>query len=652
MQSVSMWFAETAQQQGRQLVTRVYVQWDDATWTDESDYLESHTGSLRFGAPGEELTPPGDVGDATIVLQNFGRFEEAGTLAAYIGGPAGLFGKRVRLEVGFRAFGGNSIVEELVCVFTGVIYNWTPGTKLTLQCRDMGYAYMQHKTSCTIRVSRRADQLIADYADLASVPAGARVLDTSSFVVPWGWLDDEGVVEEMWEVARAEGARIYFDQLGRLRFETVQHWACHATPDLVLDASYRELREQPSPDALATSITVEWAGRYVGAETVLYTLEESKVIRPGETLEFEARFSHPCLQYSALAASDYKIVSVGGVDMAGSMTVSLPSEQRFAQRCTVRLSNSHTNLAATVIFLQIRGYPLLGGPTEQVTVQAAVPPTPWLRNRNLRGNMYMQTWEQAVTQAQFLAGRYQRLTRVATLTDLPGLPQLELGDRVRWLESKPEFELLANTSFESNTSGWAITSYGPLVTRTSGYGAIDGAYALLADFTPAGTNAYALVLSTAVPCTPGDIYGLTGWCKQIWSAFSAAQGVDVGLRFLDSGGNVVQDNLSAAAADEGNWVAFSTQYSAPAGANQVQAYLQPYAANGGGTGFKALLDGLSLCRVGAYREGFVIGLSWRYAADHGYRQTLQLLDATQLYPHADYFVIGETALGAAGRAWY
>ncbi len=652
MQSVSTWFAETAQQQGRQLVTRVYVQWDGATWTDESDYLESHMGNLRFGAPGDELTPPGDVGDATVILQNFGRFAEAGPLAAYIGGPGGLFGKQVRLEVGFRAFGGNIIVEELVCVFTGVIYNWTPGAKLTLQCRDLGYAYMQHKTSCAVSAQRRADQLIADYADLAGVPAGARVLDTSSFVVPWGWLDDESIVEEMWEVARAEGARIYFDQLGRLRYESVQYWARKTTPDLVLDALYHDWHEQPSPDALATSVTVEWAGRYVGAETVLYTLEENKVIRPGETLEFEARFSHPCLQYSALAASDYKIVSIGGVDMAGSVTVSLPAEQRFAQRCTVRLSNNHATLAASVIFLQIRGYPLLGGPTEQVTVQAVVPPTPWLRNRNLRGNMYMQTWVQAVTQAQFLAGRHQRLARIATLTDLPGLPQIELGDRIRWASIAPAPELLANTSFENATTGWAIAAYGPLVTRTSSYDAVNGNYALLADFTPAGTNAYALILSTAVPCNPGDIYGLTGWCKQLWSVFSAAQGVDVGLRFLDSGDNVLQDNLIAASADAGNWVAFSTECSAPTGASQVQAYLQPYAANGGGTGFKALLDGLSLRCVVAYREGFVIGLSWRCAADHGYRQTLQLLDAEQLSPYADYFVIGETALGAAGRAWY
>lgn len=652
MQNVSTWFAETAQQQGRQLVTRVYVQWDGATWTDESDYLESHTGSLRFGAPGDELTPPGDVGEATVVLQNFGRFDEAGPLAAYIGGPGGLFGKQVKLEVGFQAFGGDIIVEERVCVFTGVIYNWTPGVKLTLQCRDMGYAYLQHKTSCAVLVQRRADQLIADYANLAGVPVGARVLDVSSFVVPWGWLDDESVVEEMWEVARAEGARIYFDQLGQLRFETAQHWARHTTPDLVLDGTYRDWSEQSSPDALATSITVEWSGRYVGAETVLYTLEESKVIRPGETLEFEARFSHPCLQYSALAASDYKIVSVGGVDMAGSVTVSLPPQQRFAQRCTVRLSNSHANLAASVIFLQIRGYPLLGGPTEQVTAQAALPPTPWLRNRNLRGNMYMQTWVQALTQAQFLAGRQQRLTRIATLTDLPGLPQLELGDRVRWQQYLTSLELLTNTSFEFDTTGWTITPRpGVVVQRRSVVDAPDGSYVLETLFGSAAGFTWATIRSAPVACAPGVICELTGWYRLRWLA-AGTHGLDACLAFLDDAGNVLREDLMAVSPVQDTWTTFTRTQAAPANTAWVQAFLVPSALNGDVTHFGVQLDALSLRQTARPKDGFVIGLSWRYAADHGYRQTLQLLDATQLYPHADYFVIGATALGAAGRAWY
>jgi hypothetical protein len=50
------------------------------------------------------------------------------------------------------------------------------------------------------------------------------------------------------------------------------------------------------------------------------------------------------------------------------------------------------------------------------------------------------------------------------------------------------------------------------------------------------------------------------------------------------------------------------------------------------------------------REGFVIGVHWTF--DQGYSQDIALVDASELFPHPNYFIIGTTALGGYGRCWY
>ena len=54
--------------------------------------------------------------------------------------------------------------------------------------------------------------------------------------------------------------------------------------------------------------------------------------------------------------------------------------------------------------------------------------------------------------------------------------------------------------------------------------------------------------------------------------------------------------------------------------------------------------------ISGTRDGFVIGIRW--TAAEGFVQDVTLLDAEELFPHNDYFVVGTTALGAHGRCWY
>ena len=508
MQAVSADFVAAVQAATRSVASVVEVAWDGNTWVDETSYLVSHTGTLRLAAPGDELIAAGEVGAATVTLRNplvagqgrrFSWRNAAGPLASYIAIPTGLFGKPVRIKQGFWILPEGYIMPMLqtVTIFTGIIYDWEDDpadNTIMLQLRDMGYKYLQHKASSLAQSDLRADAAIAYYADLAGIPEANRILDTASHHIPYSWLDDESLLEEIWEIARAVGGSCYFDQLGKLRFENQIHWAGQATVLWTFaKTAYKTFRPTYGPDNLANRIVVEWSGRFVGAVDTVYSLGEAKLIRPGETLTFEARFSNPLFGYVALAASDYKVISAGGVDMTSAVTVTLLTAFRYAQRCTVQVVNSHTTLAATLIYLHIRGYPLIGGPTEQVTAEAETNPLPFMRSRAVRGNMYVQTVVLAEALAKSLLGRYQQLAPLWTLRDVPGVPQLELGDRVQ--------------------------------------------------------------------CQTSDA-------------------------------------------------------------------------------------------IGADVEGFVIEMTWEASASRGFMQSLTLLDAANLFPYTDYYVIGTTPLGAYGRVWY
>ncbi|MCD6289643.1 MAG: hypothetical protein J7M34_04000 [Anaerolineae bacterium] len=493
MQSVSAGFTTATQAAVRQPVSKLEISWDGSSWTDETDRMIRHSGQLQLNAPGDELIPPGDVGAATVELWNGdGRFSwkrTDGPLYAHIGGDAGLAGKQVRLYQGFMVSGA----PEYVRIFTGVIYTWqedTAADTVTLSLRDMGFAYLQNKASTAMYTDVRVDEWIQQLATLAGI--GSVSLDTSLFRLPYAWLDDESILEEIWRAAQADGGRAYFDQLGVLRFENAAHWLTspHDTVQWSFtESAYQAPASRFSPDDLASRVIVETQGRIPAKEAVVYTLDTLKVAGPGETITFECRLNQPAaLVWTPEAGKDYQAISPGGLDMNGDVIISVT---KYAQRVQVRLANNHATMPAQLIFFQLRGVPLIGGPTEEVIQEAASPPAGLERTRSVRANQYLQMHAQADALASLLRDRHQALMPEWELRGVAGVPQLELGDRVSFVDSQ------------------------------------------------------------------------------------AISGV---------------------------------------------------------------------------REGFVIGIRWTY--DGYFSQDLVILDAENLFPYTDYFVIGQTALGAHGRAWY
>ena len=140
-------------------------------WTDETPYLVSYNTDLRIEPPGEALVPAGDMGSAEVVLWNqAGRYNWQDTdgpspLTAYITGAAAFTGKLMRIWQGFDA--------EYVCIFTGVIAEFTPTTVegvVRLQCKDIGWLYIQDKrSSASCAYDKLPNEWIATLATAAGI---------------------------------------------------------------------------------------------------------------------------------------------------------------------------------------------------------------------------------------------------------------------------------------------------------------------------------------------------------------------------------------------------------------------------------------------------------------------------------------------------
>jgi hypothetical protein len=429
-------------------------------WRDETPYLVSFSVDLRIEPPGEALVPAGDMGNAEVVLWNHdGRYnwqdtDGASPLTAYISGAAAFTGKLIRIWQGFDA--------SYVCIFTGVIAEFTPTTVegvVRLQCKDIGWLYIQDKRSSAVAY----DQLPNEWITTLATDAGMALatLDIGIYRIPYCWLDDESLVEEIWQTAEADGGLTYFDCLGYLRYENALHWASGASLWTFDEGTYQRAEARIDTDALATQVTLEWSGRGQTPEEVIYQLDQAKTIAPGATLTWEARFQYAVTDVFQPSVTDplndYAAVALGGVNVTTSLTVTV-SEIK-AQQALVTVVNGHASRTATLTFLQLRGMPLQGGPTEQESVDVDPPPYSFKRVRALRGNPYLQTQTQGQALANLMAVRCARVHPRWSLSGVPGIPQLELSDRVTFTD------VLAQGASNSRTcvvvgirSEWSLTS--------------------------------------------------------------------------------------------------------------------------------------------------------------------------------------------------
>ena len=432
MISVSAGFLSAARASSTTLTHKVEVQWNGTDWTDETAYVRSFTLTTRVEIPASvELSQGGMDGVGTISLANhtqrFSAWRADGdsTLRTYLESNWGETGIRVRISIGVWV----TSAFEYCPIFNGLIYSIVPDgtTGATMNLRESAWRLYQDRKSTQIMLGWRVEQVINELLDEADwYDTYTALLDTSVFVLPVAWLFDDVVGKEIYLLAASESGRVWVDAYGNMHFESAAAWVSKSV-SIALGASDVKLSPPSSnKDQIASEILVEFQPRNQGARTILKQLDTVRIIPPGGSTTFELRLEEPA--YSIVTPEkvvDYWIDNGAGVPMNDIAVVTTTT---YAQKVDVTISNPHTVYSAVVKFFSVRGTPLVGGPSEQVRRTIDASPL-FQRVRSHTGDIYVQTKNQATYLAGLYAARYGTAPLNWNLV-IPGLPHLEIGDRV------------------------------------------------------------------------------------------------------------------------------------------------------------------------------------------------------------------------------
>ena len=429
----------------RSIAYRLYINWvgDYVTYVNESARLLQASGENRLTSPDAIGGGRGIVDRCQLELDNrdgrYSPLNTGGALYSYIQ-AGGAYNRPMYLEVSID--GGSNYYK----VFTGVIkipQEQTPTpTKpatVTIDCRSMDELLLGRRMSLSLanmlmmhNNGYTEGDVINYWVQLAGKSA---TCDDGVFVLPWAWMDDESVLEEIWQIAAATGGRFYADPDGTMRYEDMTHWlkAPHTTSQETLTrADFQEMQPVYSDSELYNSISVEASSRITGALDVLWEPDEPVTIPPSSTKAITARYRQPA--YSA-NVSTWAAATAGGIDKTSDVSISITGS--YVQRMELSITNSATE-AVTLHPFNVGGVALTGGPTQEETRTSAAngSNSAWwtsratTRSKAIRGNAYIQTRAQAGTLAHYLLQRSEAPRLTYKLKGCPGKSSRRCGDLV------------------------------------------------------------------------------------------------------------------------------------------------------------------------------------------------------------------------------
>ena len=427
----------------RTIAYRLYIAWDGTNYVAESSRLLQASGENRLTSPDAIGSGRGIVDRCQLELDNrdgrYSPLNSSGALYSSIQ-AGGAYNRPMYLEVSID--GGSNYYK----VFTGVIkipQETTPTpTKpatVTIDCRSVDEILLGRRMSLSVADLQMQNDggytegdVINYWVQLAGKSA---TCDDGVFVLPYAWMDDESVLEEIWQIAAATGGRFYADPEGTFRYEDMTHWlkSPHTTSqETFTRADFAELQPIYSDGELYNSVTVEASSRIKGTVDVLWEPDEPVVVPPSSTKAVTARFRQPAWSASA---PTWKAATQGGVDKTSSVTVSVTAS--YVQRMELSIVNAATEAVYMHPF-NISGVALTGGPTQEETRTSAANGSnnSWwtsrgtTRSKAIRGNAYIQTRAQAGTLAHFLLRRSEAPRLTYKLRGCPGKSSRRCGDLV------------------------------------------------------------------------------------------------------------------------------------------------------------------------------------------------------------------------------
>jgi hypothetical protein len=423
---------------------RLYIAWDGTNYTAESTRLIQASGENRLTAPEQVATGRGIVDRCTLELDNAdGRYSPLNTSGALYANiqAGGAYHRPMYLEVSID--GGSNYYR----VFTGVIKlpqerSVTPmqPASVTIDCRSRDELLLGRRMSTNIYDMQDMHLAGATEGDVISywlTQAGySGTIDGGMFPIPWSWLDDESVLEEVWQLASACGGRFYADPDGTLRYEDATHWlkSPHTTSQETLTrADFQAFEPQYTDTDLYSAVTAEASERAPGNLETLWEPDAPLVVPPATTKTIVARFKQAA--YDINWPPTFTATTPSGVDITGSITATMTAAN--VQRLTMTLANADSTNSARLHPFYVFGTPLVGGPTQEEARDSATHGSngAWwsgrsVRSKAIRSNAYIQTRAQAGSLALMLLHRSERARLTYKLRGCPGNPARRCGDRI------------------------------------------------------------------------------------------------------------------------------------------------------------------------------------------------------------------------------
>lgn len=423
----------------RTTAIRIRFKWDGVNWTDETQYFLAANGALEQQPPHEAYVAGKQIiQQASVRLANknnrFSTWHSSSVLYAYraTGGPY-----HAPCEIAMQINSGAWDV-----IFSGYVKSPVENfakSEVSFSIWDIGEV-LRAKYSCPMLQNYMEHEVVVYYLQLAGLvdgtdfisPAYAEshsvtaTIDYSTTRIPYSWLDDEPIWDELADIAQASGARIYATRDGKVKFEKGYRWATGGSSETVTPDQYADFVPQYDDKAFYDEVIVEYSERVPGdAEGELWKLEKPLLIYPGTTETIEARLRYPAISILPPTVNkDYFVRSLGGLDKTASTTITYTYA---ASKVTVAVANTSTDM--TVLSkMSFKGTSLVGQPSKQV--KRATGANNYDRQLSVRGNPYLQSRIQAEGVADFLAWWHATVKPVWQVKGLRGVPTRALGDRM------------------------------------------------------------------------------------------------------------------------------------------------------------------------------------------------------------------------------